>query len=54
VKSCLHRAILIFLEKKQFGAYRAQLPWRYPDDSGAVFETIETTATVLERLHSTA
>jgi hypothetical protein len=54
VRACLHRPILVFLEKRQFGAYLVQLPWRYPDDSAAVFETIEKTATLLQRFHSPA
>jgi hypothetical protein len=50
-RSSMHRPILVFLEKRKFGSYLMQLPWRYPSDSTAVFETLEKTAKILEEYY---
>jgi hypothetical protein len=51
VRACMHRAILVFLEKRYFGSYLIQLPWRYPGDGAAVFETLEKCASQLNLLY---
>jgi hypothetical protein len=51
VRSCKHKDIFVFLEKRKFGEYLRQLPWKYPNDSGAVFEILEETAEMLEQFY---
>jgi hypothetical protein len=52
-KACARRPILIFLQKRQFGEYLVQLPWRYPADSQDVFEMLEKTGAILQQYYRT-
>jgi serine/threonine protein kinase len=54
MKASVHKGILVFLEKRYFGSYLMQLPWIYPNDSAAVFETLESCATQLSLLYPAA